>query len=116
MAIQCLLIGLGQIGMGYDLNLDPARFVYSHTRAFSAHQAFELSGAVDQSEPQRLLFERHYKRPAFLNLSEALTKTKPEVIVIARNILFLYALSFVKTNLLRYQKFGQNSHKTYLFP
>lgn len=83
MTIRCLLIGLGQIGMGYDLDLDPASFVYSHTRALSAHQAFELSGAVDQSEPQRLLFERHFKRPAFLNLSEALTKTKPEVIVIA---------------------------------
>jgi predicted dehydrogenase len=83
MAIRCLLIGLGQIGMGYDLDLDPASFVYSHTRALSAHQAFELSGAVDQSEPQRLLFERHFKKPAFLNLSEALAKIKPEVIVIA---------------------------------
>jgi predicted dehydrogenase len=83
MSKKCLIIGLGQIGMGYDLDLDPARFVYSHTRAFSAHQAFELSGAVDQFESQKLLFERRFKKPGFLNLSEALEKIKPEVIVVA---------------------------------
>jgi len=69
--------------MGYDLTLDPGTFVYSHTKAFSVHQAFELSGAVDQSESQKLLFERHFKKPGFLNLSEALEKIKPEVIVVA---------------------------------
>jgi len=83
MSKKCLIIGLGQIGMGYDLDLDPGTFVYSHTRAFSAHQAFELSGAVDQFESQKLLFERRFKKPGFLNLSEALEKIKPEVIVVA---------------------------------
>ena len=80
---KCLIIGLGQIGMGYDLTLDPGTFVYSHAKAFSSHQAFELSGAVDLSESQKFLFERHFKKPGFLNISEALEKTKPEVIVIA---------------------------------
>ena len=80
---KCLLIGLGQIGMGYDLTLDPGTFVYSHAKAFSSHQAFELSGAVDLSESQKFLFERHFKKPGFLSLSEAFQKIKPEVVVIA---------------------------------
>jgi predicted dehydrogenase len=80
---KCLIIGLGQIGMGYDLTLDPGTFVYSHAKAFSSHQAFELSGAVDSSEKQRHLFEQHYKKPGFSSLSESLQKIKPEVLVIA---------------------------------
>ena len=80
---KCLIIGLGQIGMGYDLTLDPGTFVYSHAKAFSSHQAFELSGAVDLSESQKFLFERHFKKPGFLSLSEAFQKIKPEVVVIA---------------------------------
>jgi len=80
---KCLIIGLGQIGMGYDLTLDLGAFVYCHAKAFSVHQAFELSGAVDSSEKQRNLFELHYKKPGFLNLSEAFQKIKPEVVVIA---------------------------------
>ncbi len=83
MSKKCLIIGLGQIGMGYDLTLDPSAFVFSHARAFSSHQAFELSGAVDPSESRKLSFELHYKKPGFLNLSEVLHKIKPEVVVIA---------------------------------
>ncbi len=80
---KCLIIGLGQIGMGYDLTLDPGTFVYSHAKAFSSHQGFELSGAVDLSESQKFLFEGHFKKPGFLRLSEAFQKIKPEVVVIA---------------------------------
>ena len=29
---KCLIIGLGHIGMGYDLEHDPAKAVYSHAR------------------------------------------------------------------------------------
>lgn len=83
MAIRCLVIGLGQIGLSYDLDLDSARFIYSHSRAFSTHQAFELCGAVDSSEKQRHLFEQHFKKPGFSSLSESLQKIKPEVVVIA---------------------------------
>ena len=80
---KCLVVGLGQIGMAYDLSLDPARYISTHVRAFSAHPAFELSGAVDSSEKQRHMFEQHYKKPSFSSLSESLQKIKPEVVVIA---------------------------------
>lgn len=80
---KCLVVGLGQIGMAYDLSLDPARYISTHVRALSVHPAFELSGAVDSSEKQRHIFEQHYKRPGFSSLSESLQKIKPEVVVIA---------------------------------
>lgn len=80
---KCLVVGLGQIGMAYDLSLDPARYISTHVRALSVHPAFELSGAVDSSEKQRHMFEQHYKKPGFSSLSESLQKIKPEVVVIA---------------------------------
>ncbi len=83
MVDKCLLIGLGQIGMGYDLALDPAKAVYTHARAFSAHPAFELIGAVDPIETQRDLFKQHYGQPAYPTNASALQAQTASVVVIA---------------------------------
>ena len=83
MAHKCLIIGLGQIGLGYDLQLDPQEAIYTHARAFSVHPAFELVGAVDPSATQRGLFEQHYAQPAYATLASALQAQTPDVVVIA---------------------------------
>jgi len=80
---RCLVIGLGQVGMGYDLELDPSAAVHSHARAFSQHPAFELSGGVDASEARCSLFVSHYNSSAFCDLHEALDVINPVVVVIA---------------------------------
>lgn len=78
-----LLVGLGQIGMGYDLSLDPDKYIYSHARAFSLHPAFELIGAVDPSSENRRLFESHYGKPSYADLADALAIHRPRIVVIA---------------------------------
>lgn len=78
-----MIIGLGQIGLGYDLNLDPEKAVYTHARAFSVHPSFELVGAVDPTEKQRDIFIRNYDKPAYNNFASALQAKKASVIVIA---------------------------------
>lgn len=83
MTEKCLVIGLGQIGMGYDLDRDAAVAVYSHARAISLHTGFELAGAVDSSPLQRSIFEKHYVRPAFDNISAAINQLQPSVVIIA---------------------------------
>lgn len=80
---KCLIIGLGQIGMGYDLILDSGTTVYSHARAFSLHPAFELVGAVDPSATQRVFFENNYGLPAYADTESALKAEIPGVVVIA---------------------------------
>lgn len=80
---KCLLIGLGQIGMTYDLKLDPSAAVYTHARAISLHPAFELIGAVDPSSRHRMLFEQLYRRPAYADIGESLGAGIPSVVVIA---------------------------------
>ena len=43
------IVGLGGIGMLYDLKLPEAEYVQSHVRAFFLHPDFEIVGAVDPS-------------------------------------------------------------------
>ena len=79
----CLIIGLGQIGMGYDYNLDPHKFVLSHARSFSIHPKFELIGGVDSDSERCSDFENEYKRPAYTNLKKALEILNPSIVVIS---------------------------------
>ena len=83
MSEQVLIIGLGQIGMGYDLLLDPEKAVYTHARAFALHPAFELVGAVDSSAVQRSLFQIHYNQLAYPDIESALQVINPTVVIIA---------------------------------
>ncbi len=83
MLAKCLIVGLGQIGLSYDLKIDPTIGIYSHARAFELHEAFELVGGVDTSPTPRLLFENHYQKPSYSNLTTALKQTEPDVVVIA---------------------------------
>lgn len=82
MRYKTLIIGLGQIGMGYDLNLDPA-YVYSHARAFSMHPNFHLIGGVDSDISRCETFEKVYQCPTYIDVRTALHHHQPELIIIA---------------------------------
>ncbi len=83
MGWNALIVGLGQIGMGYDLALDPKIFAYSHARALRLHPAFNLVGAVDPSEAEREVFQQSYATPAYSRLEQALEVHDPDVVVIS---------------------------------
>lgn len=83
MLYRCLIVGLGQIGMGYDYALDPRKFVLSHARSFSTHPDFELIGGVDPDPNRCANFETEYKISGYTNLDQALSDLSPEIIVIA---------------------------------
>lgn len=80
---KCLIVGLGQIGLGYDLHLDPVNAIYTHARAFSMHPAFELLGAVDFSSQKRELFEHNYGRLAYADTTTALQSEVADVVTIS---------------------------------
>lgn len=83
MPYTVLLIGLGNIGMLYDIKLPPAEHVLSHARAFMLHPNFNLVGAVDPAPKLRELFSKIYKIPAVSTLSELFLEASPDVVVIA---------------------------------
>jgi predicted dehydrogenase len=83
MKLRVLVIGLGQIGMGYDLSKDPKEYVLTHARAFHLHPAFELVGGVDSDLNRLKLFEMTYSCPGYSNLSDALSSLLPDLVAVA---------------------------------
>jgi predicted dehydrogenase len=80
---KVLLVGLGQVGMAYDLNLAGPEVVLSHAKAFAEHPDFELVGGIDTDSEACALFSKHYGVWAGCDLVEGLSIFDPEVVVIA---------------------------------
>jgi hypothetical protein len=66
MSHSVLLVGLGRIGVGFDIGLDGQKHISTHARAFSLHPKFQLIGGVDPDLQSRQMFERNYQCKAFL--------------------------------------------------
>lgn len=77
------LIGLGAIGMLYDLKLPESEYVLCHARAFSQHPDFKLIGSVEPEAMLRKKFSEIYKAPTFSNLLALVTRFSPDVVVVA---------------------------------
>ena len=83
MSLGVVIVGLGQIGMGYDLGLDAKQYIYSHARAFSLHPSFYLVAAVDPDSKQRDIFSQTFHAPAYATVEAALTSHQPQLVVIS---------------------------------
>ena len=82
MKFKTLVIGLGKIGMMY--NLSNAKNNYSnHCDVFNNDKNFILSGGVDVNNKKRNIFYKKFNKPTFSNLDEALLLLQPDIIVIS---------------------------------
>jgi len=82
MTKDCLLLGLGQIGMGYDLFLDK-RYIFTHSRAITSHPDFNLVAAIDPSAELRDQFTKSYNIPAYESVKGSLVQSSPSIVIIA---------------------------------
>ena len=90
---RAVLVGLGQIGCGYDADLpfekDHPRSspkTLTHARALACHQGFALEAGVDPSPEARQRFSRLYGAPSYPDLvswQAASKETPPDLVVIA---------------------------------
>ena len=78
----CLLVGLGDIGMGYDIGL-PGEFIQTHARALSLYPGFILQAAVEPDAGKRKIFTEHYGYPAFGELGELPADLEPDIVIVA---------------------------------
>lgn len=83
MPYRVLVVGLGNVGMGYDLELPFPEYVLTHARAFHRHAAFDLVAGVDERAEQRSTFERHFGSPAMADLEDAVRRYEPDVVALA---------------------------------
>lgn len=75
------VIGLGRIGLGYDLS-SGTDDVLTHTKAFMLHDGFELVAGCDPLEVNRENFTAFCGMPAYQDMSAMLTKHRPQVIAV----------------------------------
>jgi predicted dehydrogenase len=78
-----LLIGLGNVAVGYDSHDSASGKVLTHARAFSRHPSFFLAGGVDPDDDCRSRFENGYGAPAYSEISKAMRELLPDVVVVA---------------------------------
>lgn len=80
---RAAVIGLGQIGMGYDYKEQGKDVVTTHASAFAGHPCYDLIGGVDPDGVRRIDFEKKYSRPAFEKIEGLFQKLEPEIVAIA---------------------------------
>ncbi len=83
MNYKVLIVGLGNIAIGYDLFNEDQGCVKTHARAFDMHSSFSLRGGVDCNDKSRQLFEGNYHVPSYTDLDDALVDTNPDVVVVS---------------------------------
>ena len=87
---KCALIGLGNIGMNYDLGLSN-NFVQTHSRAISLHSEFELVCGIDYSRKALNIFKKVFNVDCY---SSVLDLLKSDVVfdtaIVATNTESLY--------------------------
>lgn len=96
-----LIVGLGNIAVGYDaLDVSTLR-VLTHSRAFSRHPAFKLVGGVDPNLALRSRFETIYSVNAYETIGDVVSYVSPDIVVIATPT--AHHLSAIKQVFLRWR-------------
>lgn len=73
------IVGLGQIGQGYDYDASDDRLLLTHASAYRHHAGFELVAAADPDPEQRERFVRKFGLPAYADLESLMSGHRPEV-------------------------------------
>src|SRR5262245_59869833 len=83
MTFAAAIVGLGQIGIGYDARLEAGRYVYTHARALWQHRDFRIVAAVDPAAGSRAAMSSLYGVVANDRLASVSLEESPDVVVIA---------------------------------
>ena len=83
MTKSCVIIGLGQIGMGYDYDQFDQTKIFTHAYAIEKNSKFKLVGAVETSIKQKNRFKKRYALPLYNDPALAVKELKPDIVVIS---------------------------------
>jgi predicted dehydrogenase len=83
MSLTGVVVGLGNIGQGYDYDCRDDSRVLSHAQAFHTHPLFSLAGGVDPDALARSRFEKKFGVPAWESLDQAKNVVRPDIWALA---------------------------------
>lgn len=78
-----LLIGLGQIGVGYDIDNLDSDLILTHANASRKHKNFNLVAGIDASSAKRQKFSNVYDIDSFKNINAEVIQKDPSIVIIA---------------------------------
>ena len=78
-----LIIGLGNIGMKYDLNDNSGQKILTHANAFANNDNFTVIGGVDLKEESRKIFNKKFLSQSFKNIKNAMMHCNPDIVIIS---------------------------------
>lgn len=76
------LVGLGQIGMMYDINKSSS-YILSYCKALQRSKYLEFIATVDIDKKKRILFEKKYNLKTFDTIDNLLKNLNPDIIIIS---------------------------------
>ncbi len=80
--VRAAVVGLGQIGQGYDYDMSDSGAVLTHARAYAAHEGYLLVAGVDIDAGQRDRFTERFGQPAYSDTASMMERHHPDVISI----------------------------------
>jgi predicted dehydrogenase len=80
---SCVLVGLGDIGLNYDLQRDQEKYVQTHASAFFLNSGFDLQGGIDIDTNACNVFSKKYNIKSYILIEDALNEVKPDLIILA---------------------------------
>lgn len=81
--LSAAVVGLGQVGQGYDYDSPDDSVILTHATALFFHRGFELIAGVDTDPAQCERFEKKFSKPAYSGLEALKENHNPEVISLA---------------------------------
>ena len=80
-----VIIGLGNIGLKYDISpvSKNKNYIQTHAKAFDSHPNFKLLAGVDINKKNCEIFENIYKVKGYEDLQKCLSENNPDICVIA---------------------------------
>ena len=79
--IKCVLVGLGNIGVKYDINKKD--LIQTHTKGIINNKNLKLICGVDKKKISRNLFKKKYQIKAVKNLETITSDYRPDIFIVA---------------------------------
>lgn len=80
---KAVIIGLGNIGQGFDYDRRDDSVISTHASGYTYHPGYELLAGVDPDPAQRKKFEEKFCLPSYPDIQSLMNHHKPDVLSIA---------------------------------
>ena len=81
--MDALIVGLGNIGLMYDINENKRTFIRTHSKALYCSKYFTKIGVVDTNQSKINLAKKKYNFKLFKKIPNALKEIKPHLVIIS---------------------------------